>query len=217
MNGAERRRRLEAASVYLIVTLDAAAPDELVPLEAALASGAVDLVQLRDVSGEEPLLRERAARMRALCRAHDALLILNDRPELAAALDLDGAHVGREDVPPETARAWLGGERLLGLSTHDPEEVAAAQAVPVDHIGLGPCFPTTSKNLAYEPGGADLVARCLPAAGALPVFPIGGITPENVTHLASAGATRAAVGAGILGALDPANAARGVQKALRRE
>lgn len=217
MTGLQRRDRLATARVYLIVTLDAPDAGELDALSRALASGAVDLVQLRDVSGDEPRMRARAERMRALCREHDALLILNDRPDVAAAMDLDGAHVGLDDVPAATARAWLGPDRLLGLSTHDPEEVAAARSQPVDHIGLGPCFPTQSKDLTYTPGGADLVARCVPAAGDLPVFPIGGITPENVHALAAAGATRAAVGAGILAAADPADAARAVQKALGGE
>ena len=175
----------------------------------------MDLLQLRDVSGDEPRLRARARLLRDLCAAHDVLLLLNDRPDIAAALDLDGAHVGRDDVPPETARAWLGPDRLLGLSTHDPEELAAAHEAPVDHVGLGPCFPTRSKALDYVPGGGALVARCLPAAGGLPVFPIGGITPANVAELAAAGATRAAVGAGILAAADPASAARAVREALR--
>lgn len=211
-----RHERLASARVYLIVTLDAPAADELIPVERALASGAIDLVQLRDVAGDDARTRERARRLRDLCAAHDALLILNDHPELAAALDLDGAHVGADDVPPETARAWLGPDRLLGLSTHDPAEVAAAHDAPVDHIGLGPCFPTRSKDLAYTPGGGALVARCLPAAGDLPVFPIGGITPANVATLAAAGATRAAVGAGILAAPDPADAARALREALLR-
>lgn len=200
--------------MYLIVTLDAVRDGEFVPVEAALGSGAVDLVQLRDVSGDDDRLRVRALRLRTLAAAHDVPLILNDRPDLAAALDLDGAHVGHDDVPPATARAWLGPDRLLGASTHAPDEVAAATAAPVDHIGLGPCFATGSKDLAYTPGGAALVARCLPAAGTLPVFPIGGITPENVGALAAAGATRAAVGAGILAAADPARAARALRAAL---
>lgn len=215
-SGAARRAHLETACVYLIVTLDAQRRDELAPTEAALASGAVDLVQLRDVSGDEARLRARAAALKVLCADHGVALILNDRPDIAAALDLDGAHVGRDDVPAATARAWLGPDRLLGLSTHDPAELEAARHEPVDHVGLGPCFPTGSKALAYEPGGAGLVARCLPVAGDLPVFPIGGITPDNVGSLAAAGATRAAVGAGILAAADPAAAARALREALRR-
>jgi len=217
MDGEERRRRLAAARIYLIVTLGAPHADEFTAVAAALGSGAVDLVQLRDVSGDSALVRTRARALRALCRAHAALLLLNDHPEAAAALDLDGAHVGTGDAPPATARAWLGSERLLGLSTHDADEVSAARRLPVDYVGLGPCFPTASKQLAYEPGGQALVARCLPAAEGLPVFPIGGITPENVAHLIDGGARCAAVGAGILAAPDPAEAARRLRTALLTE
>jgi len=217
MDGATRRQRLETACLYLIVTLDAEHDAELAPVTTALTSGAIDLVQLRDVSGDRALRRRRALALKTLCARHDTLLLLNDDPELAAALDLDGAHVGREDAPPATARAWLGPDRLLGTSTHDPQEVAEAHAQPVDHLGLGPCFPSDSKDLAYEPGGPALVQRCLAAAGALPLFPIGGITPANAPRLAAAGATRAAVGAGVLAAADPAAAARALRNALRGE
>ncbi len=217
MQGEERRRHLAAARLYLILTLGAPREGELDAAEAALTSGAIDLVQLRDVSGDEAAMRARARSLRPLCHQHGALLLLNDHPEAAAALDLDGAHVGAHDAPPATARAWLGPDRLLGFSTHDPDEVAAAQALPVDHLGLGPCFATQSKDLAYPPGGGALVARCLPAAGDLPLFPIGGITPDNVGSLVAAGARRAAVGAGILAATDPAEAARRLRGVLLTE
>ena len=214
-SGERRRARLEAACVYLIVTVGREAEGVLAAAYAALASGAVDLVQLRDVSGDPDRLRERAVQLRSACATHDALFLLNDHPELAAALDADGAHVGQGDMPSATARAWLGSERLLGLSTHDPEEIERAHQAPVDYLGLGPCFATGSKVLERAPGGAALFARCAPAAGALPLFPIGGITPQNVHALVAAGATRAAVGSGILAAEDPAAAARGLRDALR--
>lgn len=212
--GERRRGHLAEARVYLVASVGARDDGILTAVERALAGGAVDLVQLRDTSGDEARLRERALRLRPACARHGALLVLNDRPDLAAALDLDGAHVGQEDLPVVQARALLGPRRLLGLSTHDPEEITAARALPVDYVGLGPCFATGSKRLERAPGGAGLVARCLPAAGELPVFPIGGITPENVAGLAARGATRAAVGAGILADPDPAAATRRLREAL---
>lgn len=214
-DGARRRARLADACLYLIVTLDADPDPVFAAVQAALASRCVDLVQLRDVSQDASSLRHRTERLQALCRTHDCLLLVNDQPDLAADLGCDGAHVGQGDVPVETARAWLGPDRLLGLSTHGPEEIRSARTAPVDYVGLGPCFPTGSKVLGRPPGGGALLARSLPAAGTLPVFPIGGIDPQNVAELAAAGATRAAIGAGVLAASDPAAAARALRAALR--
>jgi len=212
--GDERRARLAAARVYLILTVRDDGPSWHAPLLAALQSGAVDVVQLRDVRGDEDALRADAASLQMRCEAFDVLFVLNDRPDLAAELDLDGAHVGQEDTPVTEARLLLGPERLLGLSTHDVGEVAAARRAPVDYVGLGPCHPTGTKQLSRTPGGAGLVAACAAAAGDLPVFPIGGITPANVAALVAAGARRAAVGTGILAAADPATAARALREAL---
>ncbi len=203
----DRRQHLITARLYLIVTVR----DEggwLIPVEAALSSGCVDIVQLRDRSGDDAVLIERAHELRELAHANDALFVLNDRPELVTRVEADGAHVGEDDIPVAEARAAIGPERILGTSTHDADEIRAARELPVDYVGLGPMYPTSSKTLARAPGGGALVAGCLPAAGSLPVFPIGGITPENAPALVSAGAKRLAVGAGILRAADPAAAAR---------
>jgi thiamine-phosphate pyrophosphorylase len=155
-----------------------------------------------------------AGSLQMLCHAFGVLFLLNDRPDLAAELDLDGAHVGQDDMPVAEARLLLGADRILGLSTHDAGEVEAARRADVDYVGLGPCFATDTKTLVRAPRGADLVAECRAAAGDLPVFPIGGITPDNVTALVAAGAARAAVGAGILAADDPAAAARTLRERL---
>jgi len=210
----DRRERLRATRLYLIVTLGPSADQWLAPVSAALASGCIGMVQLRAVGSSESGIRGQVGRLRPLCTAYGALLLLNDLPRLAAELDLDGAHVGQGDLAPAAARALLGPERLLGLSTHDETEIEAARAAPLDYLGLGPCFPTASKALALPPGGAALVARCHAAAADRPLFPIGGISPSNAALLAGAGAHRLAVGAGILAAKDPAAAARHLDEAL---
>ena len=214
MDERDRRARLQSARLYLILTIGAEAPNWRPPLEAALATRRIGMVQLRDTSGDEARVRRRVDFLKAPCAAHGVLLLLNDNPALAAELDLDGAHVGQEDLAPAAARALLGPRRLLGLSTHDTEEIAAARTAPGGFLGLGPCFATDSKALDRRPKGADLVARCAGAAGDRPVFPIGGITPANAPPLVAAGALRLAVGAGILGAPDPSEAARRLADAL---
>jgi thiamine-phosphate pyrophosphorylase len=209
-----RRERLAAVRVYLVATPAAHGASWEAALGAALATGLVGMVQLREKTLDDAAYLARAGVVRALCDAHGAMFVVNDRVHLVEAARADGVHVGADDVPVETARATLGPERLVGLSTHDAAEVAGAAARGADHVGLGPCFPTRTKRLERAPGGAELVARCLPRAAGLPVFPIGGVTPENVEAVAAAG--RAAVGAGVLEAPDPAEAVRRIDAALRR-
>jgi len=209
VTGAARRARLAAARLYLIVGEASCRGPWETAVARALSSGVVDLVQLREKALDDAAFVARAARLRALLPPDGPLLVLNDRVHLVAACGADGVHVGDDDLPPEEARRRLGPDLLVGISTHDAAEVAAAARRGADHAGLGPCFPSRTKALVRRPAGAALVAACLPAA-TVPVFAIGGITPDNVATLAAAGASRVAVGAGILGTDDPAAAARAI-------
>jgi len=210
----ERRARLEATRLYLILTIAGDVAWQT-PVADALSSDCIGMVQLRAPGAGEEVLRRHTDVLRPLCLEHGALLLLNDRPDLAVALDLDGAHVGQDDLDPSAARALLGPDRLLGLSTHDEREIEAARRAPVDYLGLGPCHPTGSKRLELVPQGPDLVRRCAASAASLPLFPIGGIDVVRAPALAAAGARRLAVGAGILAADDPAEAAQALDAILR--
>jgi thiamine-phosphate pyrophosphorylase len=215
--GRAARRVLVATRVYLVVTPTASAERDERALCAALSTGLVGMVQLRAKDAGDDAVLAAAARLRPPTKAAGALFLLNDRPDLAERAGADGAHVGEDDVPPDRARALLGGDRILGVSTHDEAEVRAAAAAGIaDYLGLGPCFATGTKRLARAPGGPGLLRRCLPLAGGLPVFPIGGIGPANAADLARAGADRVAVGSAVLGAEDPAAAVRGIARALER-
>jgi thiamine-phosphate pyrophosphorylase len=205
--------RLAAARVYLIVTEAACRGPWEIAVQRALSSGAVDVVQLREKQIDDREFARRAARLRAMSQAAHAVLIVNDRVHLVDDVGADGVHVGEHDATPEQARERLGPSRLVGVSTHDPAEVALAAGRGADYVGLGPCYATRTKALEREPRGPALVSDC---AGftTLPVFPIGGITPEHVPALVAAGATRVAVGAGVLGSDEPAIAARRIADAL---
>ena len=133
-------------------------------------------------------------------------LILNDRVHLVEAAGADGAHIGEGDMAPGRAREILGPQRLLGISTHSFEELATAHAAGADLCGLGPMFPTATKELDRAPRGAELIKECQGATN-LPVFCIGGITPQNVGELVAAGAIRVAVSSAIIDAADPRAAA----------
>ena len=203
----DRRARLRAARLYFIA--DAAAIDRVLP--AALAGG-VDLFQLRDKALADDDLLRAAARARVLCHESGALFVVNDRPDLAAAADADGVHVGQDDTPVADAREIVGAERLVGLSTHTPAQVDAARSVCVDLIGVGPVHATPTKE-GRPAVGLDLVRH---AAGhaRVPWFAIGGLDETNLGAVVAAGATRASVVRAIAGADDPERAARTLRAML---
>jgi thiamine-phosphate pyrophosphorylase len=208
MDGHGRRERLRAARLYLVTGARPGGRPLADVLEPALRGG-VDLVQVREKDGADEEVLAAAAEARALCDAHGALLFVNDRPDLAVRAGADGVHVGQDDVAVAAAREVVGDELLVGLSTHAPSEVDAADA---DLIGVGPVHVTPTK-----PGrpavGLDLVAHAA-AHARLPWFAIGGIDPGTVGAVVAAGATRIAVVRAITEAPDPEAAARALRAAL---
>jgi thiamine-phosphate pyrophosphorylase len=201
----DRQQRLGAARLYLVC--DARTDDFL---EQALLGG-IDIVQLRIKHASDDTIMRAAGRFARRCAAHGALFILNDRPDLAAAAGADGVHVGQEDGSVEAARATIGTDRLLGLSTHTPAQVRAAGGRP-DYIGVGPVHATPTK-----PGrpavGLGLV-RYAAAHAQVPFFAIGGIDAENAADVVAAGARRIAVVRALTEAEDPTLAARALRAAI---
>ena len=180
-------RRLAGSRLYLVLEArpHGSEPDAL--LDAALRGG-VDVVQLRDKELRDDELVAAAAPFRRACDAHGALFVLNDRPDLVEACAADGVHVGQDDMPAAEARALVGPERLVGLSTHSRAEMEAADGV--DYIGVGTIFVTPTK--ADDAVGLELV-RIAAEAARVPWFAIGGIDLGNVELVAVAGARGVAV------------------------
>jgi thiamine-phosphate pyrophosphorylase len=163
----------------------------------------VDMVQLRDKQGAD---LEAAHRFRSLCDQLGALLIVNDHPELALECGADGVHVGQDDMPLPAVRALVGPGTLIGISTHSPAQVDAAERSEADYLGVGPVFATATKP-QVEPVGLELV-RYAAEHARKPWFAIGGIDTTNVAEVRAAGATRIAVVRAIRDAPDPKQAAR---------
>ena len=211
MDAAARPARLAGARLYLILEASPGGRDAVPIVEAALRGG-VDLVQLREKTLPDGELVAVARRLAAACGRAGALFVLNDRPDLAAACEADGVHVGQDDVAPAEARRLAGAGRFVGLSTHSPAQIAAAHDAGVDYIGVGPVWETATK-----PGrpavGLELVAEAARSAR-LPWFAIGGIDLANVAQLREAGATRLAVVRAIRDTADPEVAARSFRSAL---
>jgi hydroxymethylpyrimidine kinase/phosphomethylpyrimidine kinase/thiamine-phosphate diphosphorylase len=196
-----------APSLYVIVgSKPYQGRDSLGLVTTAVAAG-VRLIQLRDKEGETRRLVATGKRMREICHDHGALFIVNDRVDVAAACGADGVHLGQEDLPPGVARALLGPEAIIGVSVTTLHQARLAVAAGADYLGLGPVFPTGSKDCNEAPCGiAQLaeVARQTP----IPVIAIGGINPGNTRPLLEAGAAGVAVISAYGGAPDPLLAVR---------
>lgn len=195
--------RLANSRLYLVCDARPGGREPELLLEAAL-SGGVDVVQLRDKRLSDRELLEVAVRFHTLCKRFGALFILNDRPDLVPDCGADGVHVGQDDATIAAARELVGSERLVGLSTHTPEQVEQAQTSGADYIAVGPVHETPTKpgRPAVGPELVRYAAQC----SQLPFFAIGGIDPTNVGKVRAAGADRVAVVRAITQAGDPAEA-----------
>jgi len=205
----DRRQRLLRAHLYLVC---GAQPDAF--LHAALRGG-VDIIQLRMKDADDKRIMAAARRFRSACTAHDALFILNDRPDLVEETDADGVHVGQDDTPVGRARELVGPRRIVGLSTHAPEQIDVAAASACDYIGVGPVHETPTKP-GQPPVGTGLV-RYAASHTELPFFAIGGVALSNVAAIHAAGAVRVAVVRALTEASDPQLVARKLREAVARE
>lgn len=181
---------------------------------AAAVRGGVDVVQLRDKHLEARPLLERARLAARVCRDLGVPFVLNDRPDLALEAGADGVHVGQDDAPPALCRRILGPGAIVGLSTHAPAELDAAQAEPVDYLSAGPVAPTPTKP--GRPGTGLGYLTYAATHSRLPFFVTGGVTPETVPAMARAGARRFVVVRYVCEADDPEAAARSLSDAIER-
>lgn len=144
---------------------------------------------------------ELADRLVALARPAAAAVIVNDRADLARLAGAAGVHVGQTDLPVDAVRAVLGADALVGLSTHDRDQIDAALATSADYVAVGPVYATSTKETGYSPRGLDLLRYA--AGRGKPIVAIGGIRLETVDALVAAGAAGLAVITDILTGGDP--------------
>jgi thiamine-phosphate pyrophosphorylase len=176
-------------------------------------AGGADCIQLREKGISDRVLLERA---RACRRAVDdagaaCVLIVNDRPDIAALAGADGVHVGQDDLPPAQARRIAGPDAVVGVSTHEPAEIAAAEAAGADYLGIGAVFLTATKDI--EVRGLDYV-RAAARTASRPFLAIGGITLDNVGEVIRAGAPGVAVFSAVVGSDDPRSVTRAFKDAI---
>ncbi|WP_424920823.1 thiamine phosphate synthase [Streptomyces sp. wa13] len=208
------RDQLSGARLYLCTDARKRQGDLPEFLDAVLANG-VDIVQLRDKGMEAAEELEHLAVLADACKRHGALLAVNDRADVAHAIGSDVLHLGQGDLPVPAARAVLGGDVVIGRSTHAEAEVDAAVAeAGVDYFCTGPCWPTPTKPGRHAPG-LGLVRHGASLGTTRPWFAIGGIDAGNLDEVLDAGARRVVVVRAITEATDPAEAAASLARRVR--
>jgi thiamine-phosphate pyrophosphorylase len=209
--GPLRRERLRTARLYLCCEARPRGEDPE-PLLAAALRGGVDIVQLREKSLPRREIELAAQTFRRLCDNNSALFIVNDDPDLARACDADGVHVGQDDLAVDEARALLGPDAIIGLSTHSAEQIGASATAPVDYISVGPIWETPTKQ-GRPAVGLGLVSHAA-ADAPHPFFAIGGIDSSNASAVIEAGARRLCVVRAVRDASDPAATAEELRAAF---
>ncbi len=213
IHGGSARQRLADARLYALLssTTCQAALDWTIREAAA---GGVQIIQLREKNLPDRELLAKARQVRRWTREAGVLFIVNDRPDIARLAEADGVHVGQEDLPVRAARRIIGHDALIGVSTHNLEQVGQAVLDGASYIGVGPAFPSGTKEFAEFPGLE--FARAAVAETSLPAFVLGGINPDNIQTVVAAGLNRVAVGEAIAQANDPRQVAKELHQALSR-
>ena len=162
-----------------------------VEIAQALIAGGARLIQIRDKNAGAGEFLNRVQRLLAIAPP-DARIIVNDRADIARTAGAAGVHLGQTDLPPSAARAVLGPDRVVGLSTHNLDQALEADRLPVDYIAVGPIFPTTSKQNPDPVIGLEGLSKISKAIHK-PIVAVGGITLERARDVLSAGAHSIAV------------------------
>lgn len=176
---------LKEIDFYLVTDSGLSKKGTLSDVREAVESGC-RIVQYREKARSTKAMVEEASEIKRICSGR-AIFLVNDRIDVALAVDADGIHIGQDDMPLETARRLLGENRIIGLSVHNREEAIRAEKAGADYVGLGPIFDTATKKDAGE-GVGPLKIREVKAATQLPVVAIGGINKENCESVIQNGA-----------------------------
>jgi len=208
-------RRAIDLSLYLVTDEALARGRSLERIVEQAIAGGVTAIQLREKAAGTAELVARGERLRAIASSASVALIVNDRVDVALAIDADGVHVGQRDLPASRAREAIGADRVLGVTVGSAGEAAAAREAGADYLGSTAVFATRTKADAGAPIGIAALAA-LVRASALPVVAIGGIDEHNARAVLETGVAGIAVVSAIVAADDPRAAASRLSEAVLR-
>ena len=213
MTHSERLARFDESDLYVVITEQfCAGRSSLAVLEETLRAG-VTLVQLREKEMDDGPLFDLAIAFRKATRDAGALLILDDRLDVALAADADGVHLGQTDLPIASARR-LAPDLIIGSSTHSLDEALAAQSAGASYVNIGPIFATQTKRVATGVAGPAMIDAIVPHL-AIPWTTMGGIKLHNIDEVLQRGARHAAVITAVTAAHDVCAAAKELRDAIR--
>ncbi|MCL2000627.1 MAG: thiamine phosphate synthase [Planctomycetes bacterium] len=193
------KRRLAEARLYVLVTASLSRADPLTTAREAVLGGA-DIIQMREKEIEDREFHRLAAAMLEICREGGALLLINDRPHIASLVDAAGSHGGQGDLPIHLTRRLLGPEKIIGISTSEPDLAEKAWADGADYLGVGPVYETNTKK-HRRPVGLEYVSWAA-NWGQLPFFAIGSVNRDTIGGVLDAGARAVAICTAITKAAD---------------
>ena len=191
---------LNNKNIYLITSQNDMDDSEFIDRIALILNAGVKLIQYREKNKTAKEMINIAKKLRQLCSMYDALLIINDRIDIAKIVDADGVHLGQDDIDINSARKLLGEDKIIGISTHKPDDAIIAQENNADYIGVGPVFKTPTKPTT-TPVGLEYV-KWVSQNIKIPFYAIGSIDETNVNEVINAGATRVAAIRALMNASD---------------
>lgn len=200
-------RSLSLSGLYIILDPSVCPARPLVEVLTVAAEAGATLFQYRNKTASMKEAYGEALALRQAAAKAGVLFIVNDRCDLALAIDADGVHLGQGDLPLDLARKVMGPEKLIGISTHNPDQVREATAGQPDYLGFGPIFTPGSKQ-DHDPVVGIEGLRAMRTLTSLPVFAIGGIHIDQAREVLRAGANGVAVISAILKAQDPSQAVK---------
>ncbi len=203
MERTEAMQLFQSTGIYAITAECLSAGRSNLEVVQAMLSGGIRFLQYREKAKPARVMYEECRAIRSLCRQYRAAFIVDDFVDLALAVDADGVHIGQDDLPVPVVRRLIGERRVLGLSTHNPPQLEAGNAwgAAVDYLGVGPVFPTKTKENPAPVTGLEYV-RYAAHQSAKPFVAIGGIKMSNICSVAASGAATLALVSEITGAVD---------------
>ncbi|CAK7062801.1 MAG: Thiamine-phosphate synthase [Desulfovibrio sp.] len=208
--------QLPQTDIYAITDSNLSLGRSVEEVVAALLAAGVKIVQYREKKKKAGEMLRECEALRAMTKEAGAFFIVNDHIDIAMLVGADGVHVGQDDLPVEQVRRLVGPDCVIGLSTHSPEQAAAAIACGADYIGVGPIYATQTKEDVCAPVGLEYLEYVAQNI-ALPFAAIGGIKRHNIAEVAKRGAKCCCLVSELVGAEDIAGRVAEVRKAMKGE
>ena len=207
--GGTRRKKLIKSNLCVITSEQ----DNLYEIAFECIKGGAPMIQYRCKNLKDSNRVEEGIKLSNLCKENDSLFIVNDRVDIAIAVNADGVHLGQTDMPIDFARKLLGNDKLIGSSAHSIEEVSEAEIKGFDYLGIGPIYSSDTKP-DLVPIGINLLEEASKTTS-IPIFAIGGINISNINRIASEGITRVALSASIMNSENPFQATKEILEVLK--